>query len=269
MDQRRLGFIGAGNMAEAICRGVLQSRLFAREGILAADIMEARRQVFAEELKVRVTERASEVAACCDVVVLAVKPQQMARALEAFGGRMRADQMAISIMAGVPTSKIELACGEGARVVRVMPNTPMLVGKGMSAVCGGRYARPEDVETALRICREMGEAVETAEGLMDAVTAVSGSGPAYFFFLVEKMIEAGVAEGLPEETAALLARQTALGAAELMRESYDPPGELRRKVTSPGGTTEAAFRVIFERGADKAWVDAIRQAAARSRELGR
>ena len=269
MEDRKLGFVGAGNMAEAMCRGILKARLYPADAIAAADLAEARRKLFQDELGVCAKQDAAEVVSESDVIVLAVKPQQMGPVLEAVGPHVREDQTVISIAAGVPTRTIEDACSCDARVVRVMPNTPMLVGRGMSAVCGGRSATPEDIETAAAICRAAGEAVVVEEKDIDAVTAVSGSGPAYFFFLVERMIEAGVAEGLKPDVAELLAKQTALGAAELMLSSDDPPEELRRRVTSRGGTTEAAFKLLSERGVFEAWVDAVRRAAERSRELGK
>ena len=267
MQSRKLGFIGAGNMAEAMCRGILKGELYPQESILAADIAEPRRDVFAEELGVRVTDDATRAVKECDVVILAVKPQKMDEILAAIGGLVREDQALISIAAGVPTGKIEAACGCAARVVRVMPNTPMLIGRGMSAVCGGAAALPEDVQAAVEICKAAGEAVIVEEEDMDAVTAVSGCGPAYFFFIVERMIEAGVSMGLDPEATTMLAKQAALGAAELMLASDDPPEELRRRVTSPGGATEAAFRVIEERGGFEAWTAAVRRAAERTREL--
>jgi len=269
MQKRRLAFIGAGNMAEAMCRGILRAGLYAPETVLAADISAERRELFVKELGVEAVEQAADAVRRSDVAVLAVKPQHMAGVLGAIGPHVRPDHLIISIAAGVPTRRIEDACATPPRVVRVMPNTPMLVGRGMSAVCAGRFARPDDLQHALAVCRCAGEAVVVQEKDMDAVTAVSGSGPAYFFFLVERLIEAGVAEGLDPAVAAALAKQTALGAAEMMLASTDPPEQLRRKVTSPGGTTEAAFKLLAEHQAAQAWTAAVRRAAERSRELGR
>lgn len=254
-------------MAEAMCRGILKSGLCGRESVLAADLSEERRGLFQGQLGVRAVADACEVARSAEVVVLAVKPQQMDAVLGQVGGLFGSGQLIVSIAAGLPTKRIEAACPPGARVVRVMPNTPMLVGKGMAAACSGAAATPEDVETALSLCRAAGDAVAVEEKDMDAVTAVSGSGPAYFFWLVERMAEAGVAEGLAPKVAARLAKQTALGAAELMLRSDASPEELRRRVTSPNGTTEAAMEVLAERGAAEAWTAAIRRAAERSREL--
>jgi pyrroline-5-carboxylate reductase len=269
MDTRKLAFLGAGNMAESMCRGILKAGLYPAAAIIAADIAEPRRRLFQEQLGVRAVADAVEALDACDVAVLAVKPQQLADLLALAGPRLRPGHLLVSIVAGAPTRRIEDACPGRPRVVRVMPNTPMLVGRGMSAVSGGRFATADDVRAAVDICRAAGDAIVVDEPLMDAVTAVSGSGPAYFFFLVERLIEAGVAEGLTPEAAGRLARQTALGAAEMMLAAGDPPEELRRRVTSPGGTTEAAFRVLAERGVPEAFVAAVRRAAERSRELGR
>ena len=266
---KTLGFIGAGNMAEAMARGVVQADLFAKEAVVAADLAEERRRVFAEELGTRVTSDAGEVVREADVIVLAVKPQHLAAVLETVAPEVTLGKVFVSIVAGVPTARIESALGEGVRVVRVMPNTPMLVGEGMSALCAGRCATEDDVALAERICGCAGATVVVDEEHMDAVTAVSGSGPAYFFHMVEQMVEAGVAEGLDPDVALRLAKQTALGAARLMLAFDHSPAELRRRVTSLGGTTHAAFEVVEKHAADKTWVAAIRRAAARSRELGR
>lgn len=267
MDNRKLGFIGAGNMAVAMGRGILKAKLYAQSAVMAADISEPRRRLFQDDLGVRTVPDSASVVRESDVAILAVKPQHMGEVLKEIGPIARADQTLISIAAGVSTRRIEEACSAEVRVVRVMPNTPMLIGRGMSAVCGGKRAGDEDIRTAVAICEAAGKAVVVEEEAMDIVTAVSGSGPAYFFFLVERMIEAGVAEGLTPDAAAVLAKQTALGAAELMLASEDPPEELRRRVTSPGGTTEAAFRLLEDRGGFQDWVDAVRRAAERSREL--
>ena len=268
MPHRKLGFIGAGAMAEAIARAVLNAGRFPADAILAADINEERRALFRDEIGVNVTHAAIDVARDCDIIVLAVKPQQLPDVLSAIGPVVRPDQLIISIAAGAPLRRIEDACSAQARVIRVMPNTPMLVGQGMSALCRGRFATAEDLQTAADLCGCAGDTVIVEEKDMDAVTAVSGSGPAYFFYLVEKMVEAGVAEGLDPDIADKLARQTALGAARLLTASDESPAELRRRVTSPGGTTEAAMRLLTERGGGDAWLAAIRGAAERSRELG-
>jgi pyrroline-5-carboxylate reductase len=242
-----LGIIGAGNMAEAIVRGVIRAGLLRPDQIVAADVAPARRQLFAEQLDVRAVESNGDAAKYARTLLLSVKPQHMADALAAVGAAMRPDALVVSIAAGTTTSFIEQRLGgrPGAppvRVVRAMPNTPMLVGEGMTAVAPGAHATADDVKRARRIFESAGAVIDVEESLLDAVTALSGSGPAYFFYLAEHMIAAGTEMGLSPEHARLLVTRTALGAAKMLTESNEPPQELRRRVTSPGGTTEAAIR---------------------------
>jgi len=262
-----LGFIGAGNMAEALCRGVISAGLFPAERIAAGDPSEARRRLFAETLGVHALDDNAAVVNGSPTVVLAVKPQAMDDVLAEIGPLLGPERLVISIAAGVRIARIEAACRPGCRVVRVMPNTPLLVSAGMSALAAGTHAGADDLEAAARLFRCAGEAVFVDETALDAVTAVSGSGPAYFFYLVEAMIEAGVAEGLERDLAAKLAARTLLGAGQLLAESPHEAAELRRRVTSPGGTTEAAVGVMREKGVREALVAAVRRAAERSREL--
>ena len=268
-----LGIIGAGNMAEAIARGVLRASLLRPDQVIAADVSEARRRLFTDELGIKAVESSADAARYARSILLGVKPQQMPDALAAVGGAMRADALVISIAAGTTTEFIEsrLAGGgrEKPRVVRAMPNTPMLVGEGMTALAPGAHATAEDVRRARKVFESAGAAVEVAEPLMDAVTAVSGSGPAYFFYLAEQMIAAAEAMGLPPEQARTLAARTALGAAKMLAESPDAPHELRRKVTSPGGTTEAAVRHMESRHVGEAIREAVLAAERRGKELSR
>lgn len=258
-------------MAEAIARGVTSSGLFKPTEILAADISADRRALFADRLKIRAIEDAAAVASQCPALLLAVKPQQMAAMLPAIGEVAKTDVLIITIAAGISTRYIAGAMGSRAawRVVRAMPNTPMLVGKGMVAICPGEHATAADLGSARQIFESAASVVELKEEMMDAVTAVSGSGPAYIFFLVEQMVRAGVELGLTPEQAHKLATQTALGAAEMLTTSADSPAELRRKVTSPGGTTHAAISHMESRQMPQIVVDALKAAAARSRELGK
>jgi pyrroline-5-carboxylate reductase len=267
----QLGFIGAGNMAEAIARGVTSSGLFKPTEILAADISAERRSLFADRLKIRAVEDAAAVASQCPTILLAVKPQHIAAVLPAIGEVAKTDVLVITIAAGISTRYIASAMGQRSpwRVVRAMPNTPMLVGKGMVAICPGERATAADLTKARRIFESAASVVELKEEMMDAVTAVSGSGPAYVFFLIEQMIRAGVELGLTPEQAHKLATQTALGAAQMLTTSADAPAELRRKVTSPGGTTYAAISHMESQQLPQIVVDAVKAAAKRSHELGK
>jgi len=269
-----LGIIGAGNMAEAIARGVIRAALLRPDQIVAADVAPARRQLFSEQLGIKAVETNADAAHYARNLLLSVKPQHMADALTAIGGVMRPDALVISIAAGTTTSFIEqhLSSRAGAapvRVVRAMPNTPMLVGEGMTALARGAHATDEDLRRAGRIFESAGAVIEVREGLIDAVTALSGSGPAYFFYLAEQMIAAGVRMGLTPEHARLLVTRTALGAAKMLTESPDAPAELRRKVTSPAGTTEAAIRHMDARHFADVVQDAVLAAERRGKELSR
>ena len=266
-----LGIIGAGNMAEAIARGVIRSALLRPDQIIAADVSPARRQVFSEQLDVKSVDSNADAARYARVLLLSVKPQQMADALATVAGAMRPDALVVSIAAGTTTSSIErhLADRDKPRVVRAMPNTPMLVGEGMTAVAGGAHATADDVRRARKLFESAGAVVEVDESLMDAVTAVSGSGPAYFFYLAEQMIAAAEQMGLTREQARTLAARTALGAAKMLVESPEEPQELRRQVTSPGGTTEAAIRHMESRQVADAVQQAIRAAERRGKELSK
>lgn len=267
MADYELAFVGAGNMAEAIARGVLAAGLLKAGQMIAADPVAARRAVF-EELGLATTEDNASAAAAAARLVLAVKPQKMDEALADLADVMADDALVISIAAGVSTAKIEAAL-PGRKVVRVMPNTPMLVGAGMSVLVAGQHAGDAEVDWTRRLFEAGGSAIVVHdESLMDAVTAVSGSGPAYFFYLIQYMVEAAVEEGLTEDDALKLATQTAAGAARLLAESGESPAGLRRKVTSPGGTTQAACDLMDARAVPEAILDAVRAAATRSRELG-
>lgn len=242
MRGKTLGFIGAGLMAEAIARSLISTKLFAPGRMIASDVAEPRRQLF-ESLGIRATGDNRDVVRQSDALLIAVKPQNLPDLLKEIGPQLRAEQTLISICAGLPTAAFEAASSAPLRVLRAMPNQPIRVGRGMTALCRGRHAGDADMELAQAIFSAGGKAVEVKEELIDAVTAISGSGPAYFYFLVEVLIEAGIREGLSPDVAKTLAVQTAHGAAEVMNAEYHvPPEEHRRRVTSKGGTTEAAFK---------------------------
>lgn len=267
---RSLGLLGAGNMAEALARGVLASGVIPASRIVASDVSPERRALFTNSLGVATTEDNVRVVASSDLVVLCVKPQQADAVLQQAAPAVRPERHVLaSICAGVSTARLEQALPSGARVVRVMPNTPMLVGLGASCLCGGRNARAEDVAAVetLFACASLTMRVE--ERMMDAVTGLSGSGPAYLFYLVEAMVAAGVAEGFTREQAAALATRTVLGAARMLEETGLAPEELRRRVTSPNGTTQAAVEWLDAEQVKARITAAVRRAAERSRELGK
>lgn len=270
MHSYDLGILGAGNMAEAIVRGILHAGRLTADQIIVADIAPARRQLFVDQLHIKAVENNTEVARQTKTILLSVKPQQSSAALAGIGGVLNPDSLLISIMAGVSTRFIEKSLGGSKRwrVIRTMPNTPMLVGEGVVGIAPGRHATLEDVAHARHLFEAAASVVDVSEERIDAVTAVSGSGPAYFFFLVEQMIRAGVELGLSETQARALATKTALGAATMLVNSNDSPAELRRKVTSPGGTTQAAITHMETSGMPAIVIEAIKAAEKRGKELG-
>ena len=267
MAEYQLGVIGAGNMAEALLGGVIRGNVLPHSAIIVSDVIFQRRQLFTQSLGIMAVDD-NLAAAACPHVLLAVKPQVMGQVLDEIAGAVAPDAVVISIAAGITTSHIDQRLGGRGRIVRVMPNTPMLVGQGMSALAAGPRAAPDDIRWAQKLLAAGGQTCVVDEEQMDAVTAVSASGPAYFFYLIEAMIAAGAAEGLDADTAARLARQTCAGAAKLLIESDEPPEGLRARVTSPGGTTQRAVETLDDAGVKDSLIKAIRAAAQRSRELG-
>jgi pyrroline-5-carboxylate reductase len=267
MSDYELGIIGSGNMAQAIVRGVIAAGLVPAGRIVASDVAPQQRDRMAALGVAAVEDNAAPAA--CPRVLLAVKPQMMRPVLEAAAPKLAREALVISIAAGITTASLSAWLGGRGRIIRVMPNTPMLVGAGMSALSAGPRATEGDMLWAEKLFASCGRTTRVGEELLDAVTAVSGSGPAYLFYLAEAMIAAGVAEGLPEGTARTLAAQTCVGASKLLIESPEPPETLRARVTSPGGTTQRAIETLDAAGVKAALVQAIRAAAARSRELGK
>jgi pyrroline-5-carboxylate reductase len=264
-----IGFIGSGNMAEALIKGILQAGVYAPSDVFISDIRKERLEELARKYGVAAMDTNARIAQCSDTIVLSVKPQTMANALDSIKGAISSTKLVISIAAGVKITKIAAVLGDVA-IIRVMPNTPALIGQGVSALFANARARPQ-LGQALSIFSAVGKAVIVdTEDLIDAVTAVSGSGPAYFFLLMEAMMQAGAALGLPANVAKDLVLQTAKGASLLAVEAdknNESPAMLRRKVTSPGGTTEAALRVFAEAGFEQLVGRALAAARDRSREL--
>ncbi len=261
-----LGFIGAGHMAEAVARAAIEHGVLPADQLMAYDPSEERREVFAA-MGVVAAGSAAELVGACGQVMLAVKPQVMADAVGGVAHAFNDQHVAISIMAGVSTARLTGVLGRPTRLVRVMPNTPMMVGRGMAGVALGDHARPGDDDLTMRLFSAgQSVAIRVDEAHLDAITAVSGSGPAYLFYLAEAMQRAADELGLGDH-ARLLVSQTLLGAADLLTRSDHLAAELRRRVTSPGGTTEAAINHMESEHVLDTVVDAIRAAEARSKEL--
>ncbi len=264
-----LAIIGAGNMAEAIARGVLKSGVLPADRIIATDVSPQRRELFSKELGVTAVEDNTQAVTGAGCVLLSVKPQMMNAVLTQLRPSLTPRSLIVSIAAGVKTAKIETALGEGKwRVVRAMPNTPMLVGEGMVALCRGTNATEADLEAARCLFESAAVVIDVEESQMDAVTAVSGSGPAYVFYLAEQMIAAAKSLGMSPEQSRTLALRTIVGAAKMLGSTTEEPAELRRKVTSPGGTTQAAIEHLEKTAVGKNIVDAIAAAEARGKQLG-
>jgi pyrroline-5-carboxylate reductase len=268
-EEHTIAFIGAGNMAGALIRGLVGTSTVPADHIIAADPDQARRSSLEAELEINVTEDNAEAVKDATVVVLSTKPQVFAQVLPGVAAAMGPDALVISIAAGISTQIIERAFASGTRVVRTMPNTPALVGAGATAVAAGQHATDEDLEAAETLFRSVGIAVRVPEEQIDAVTGLSGSGPAYVFAMIEALRDAGAREGLPEETALRLAAQTVFGAARLLLDGDDEPEVLRDRVTSPGGTTRAGLDALAAAGFSEAIMGAVRAATRRSVELGK
>jgi pyrroline-5-carboxylate reductase len=262
-----IGFIGGGNMAEAIVKGVLGAGAVQPGQVVIADPSSNRRDVFNHYFKTRTTADNREVVEQSDVVVLAVKPQFMSDALTPVSDTFRPDQLVISIAAGIRTDLLDRLTGGTPSIVRVMPNTPALVGEGVTALCKGPRADDRHVSLADGLFSVVGSTLIVDEADLDAVTALSGSGPAYLFYLLEAMMAAARDEGFDDARARELVYGTVKGAISLAANTNDPPAVLRERVTSKGGTTAAALDVLNSRGVGDAVRSAIKAAANRSREL--
>jgi pyrroline-5-carboxylate reductase len=269
--QYEIAVIGSGNAAEGIVHGLLRRMILLDDRIIATDPNSERRRAFADRFRIAVTDDNRAAVKESYIVLLAVKPQQYREVCASFADLIREDHVIVSIMAGVSTQKIEEQfTSRAARVVRVMPNLAMHVGEGMAGIFPGRHATEADLLRAQRIFEAGGRTVVLSdEALMDAVTAVSGTGPAYFYYFCEAIIAAGEKAGLTHQQATLLATQTCLGAARMMMESSDPPHVLRQKVMSPGGTTEAAIESMLGGHVKEHLEAAVLAAWKRSQELGR
>jgi pyrroline-5-carboxylate reductase len=264
---RTIGFIGAGNMAEAMIRGLLRGKDFAPGDVRASGPREERMRELREAYGIEASTD-NKVPASSEIVVLSVKPQILSRVLDEVGALISPDALVISIAAGVPVSAIQSRLASGTRVVRAMPNTPALVDAAATAIAGGEHARESDLADAKRIFDSIGITVTLEEAQLDAVTGLSGSGPAYVFLILEALSDAGVKVGLSRRTSQLLAAQTLLGSAKLLLETNEHPGRLKDMVTSPGGTAITGLHTLENGGVRTTLMNAVEAATKRSRELG-
>jgi pyrroline-5-carboxylate reductase len=269
MLKEKIGIVGAGKIGSAIARGVIRAGLAPSDRVMASDVSDALRQSIAQELGINVTPDNGEVCDFADAVILAVKPQIVDPVAKEIAKKLGKTKLLVSVAAGVPLSRIEANLAQGARVVRVMPNIPCVVGAGASAYAGGAHATSQDLETVGLILNSFGIGLPVEEKYLDAVTGLSGSGPAYVFLFIESLADGGVQVGLSRDVALKLAMQTVYGAARMALESAKHLAELKDEVASPGGTTIAGLYALERKGFRGAVMDAIVNATKRSQELGR
>jgi len=268
LKDKKIGFIGGGMMAEAITSGLIKAGV-PRDNIRVSDPDENRRRTFEEQLGVATFTENAYVAEFASVLILSVKPHIIPKVLEDIKPTVNPGQLLISIAAGVTTASIETILGKEVPVIRVMPNTPCLIGYGASALASGKHTDASDMETAQQIFEAVGKAVQVTEDKMDAVTGLSGSGPAYIYMLIEALADGGVRMGLPKSTALTLAAQTVAGSAMMVLNSGEHPAILRDRVMTPGGTTIAGVAVLEDHEFRSALIEAVTAAARRSAELGK
>jgi len=263
----RIGFIGIGNMGEALLRGIIVSKLIMPSLIYASDVDKKKLEKLAVDLGINALENNQELAKRCDIILLAVKPDIVKIVLPQISDSLISPKWIISIAAGVSTSVIEGFLPSETPVVRVMPNTPAMVGEGMSAISAGSYANDGHLEKARQIFNAVGKTIIVQEKLMDVVTALSGSGPAYVFLIIEALTDAGVQLGLSRQDSLLMATQTVFGSSKMLLETNEHPAVLKNKVTSPGGTTAAGLYELEKKGVRSAIIDAVISATNRSKQL--
>jgi pyrroline-5-carboxylate reductase len=266
--QKKIALIGAGNMAEALVAGMLKAGVAKAEQLYATDILPERRTHLQGRYGIKTGADNGAAAAWGDVLILAVEPQIIDEVMSVITRSIKKDALIISVAAGYPISSLAQHIPPGARIVRAMPNTPTSVGAGVTALALGPGITEEDKKTAEAIFRSVGTVVTIEERLMDAVTGLSGSGPAYVYLIIEVLADGGVKMGLPRQTAQLLAAQTVLGAAKMVVESGDHPAILKDRVASPGGTTIAGLHQLEEGRLRATLINAVEAASRRSKELG-
>jgi len=266
---KNIAFLGAGNMAEALIKGLLRAHVALPSEIICTDKRGERGPELTHKYGVRFEKENLAAVRAASIVVLSVKPQAMNKLLEEIKPGLDESKLVISIAAGVPIEAIERKVGHGVRIIRTMPNTPALVGAGATALAPGEHATAADLAQARALFEAVGMAVVVEEPLLDAVTGLSGSGPAYIFLIIEALADGGVKAGLARDQAQELAAQTVLGSAKLLIETGEHPGRLKDQVTSPGGTAIAGLHTLEAGGLRTTLMDAVETAANRSRELGK
>ncbi|MCE5334020.1 MAG: pyrroline-5-carboxylate reductase [Desulfobacteraceae bacterium] len=268
-EEKKIGFIGGGNMGEALIRGLLAASLFSADKVSVYEVITERVEFLTREYGIGASKSISELADFSDILVLAVKPQVISSVLSDLRPHLSRKTLVISIAAGVPLTLLQRYLPEGTPVVRVMPNTPALVQEGASALAAGACVTPEQMQMGLALFRAVGKAVEVDEKMMDAVTGLSGSGPAYILLIIEALTDAAVLMGMARPTARELVVQTVLGTAAMVQRTGKHPAELKDMITSPGGTTIYGLQILEESAVRGALIEAVQAATIRSAELGK
>ncbi|MGA3123662.1 MAG: pyrroline-5-carboxylate reductase [Polyangiaceae bacterium] len=268
LDSVGLGFLGAGNMSGALIKGLLLGGGVAADRIMASDAKVDRLEELHVRYGIRTTGDNRTLVRECNVLLLGVKPQTLDKVLTEIANDVRADQLVVSVAAGVTLAALENRLPPGSRVVRAMPNTPAIVQAGATAIAPGAHAYESDLRMSRELFEAVGSVVVVEEALLDAVTGLSGSGPAYVMVIIEALADGGVKAGLPRDTALLLAAQTVFGSAKLLLETGEHPGRLKDMVTSPGGTSIAGLHMLESGALRRTLIDAVEAASERSAELG-
>ena len=265
----KIGFIGAGNMGEALIKGILKARLLSSQKVYASDTRETRLKQLQKTYGIKIFKDNKELVSQVNIILLAVKPQNMEEVLSEIAPAIEKKHLVISIAAGITTSYISKRLNDTISVVRIMPNTPALVQEGASALAMGKHANKSDLKSVQKLFESVGKTVVVDESLMDAVTGLSGSGPAYVFLVIEALLDAAVGIGLNRDLARKLVIETVLGSAELVKQTGKQPMELKDMVTSPCGTTIAGLAELEKNGLRHAFNEALKSACKRSQELGK
>jgi len=268
MSTYRVGFLGAGNMARALVKALLEAQRATPDQILASDINEERLEAIAERFGIHTTLDNAQVVRFSDILFLSVKPQVVDKVLPTIALHLRPETLVVSIVAGVPLRALEARLPQGSKVIRTMPDTPAMVLAGATALSAGEHVTAEEVRIAKDFFKTLGRTVVLDETLLDAVTGLSGSGPAYVMLMIEALADGGVKVGLHRETALMLAAQTVFGSAKLLLETGEHPGRLKDMVTSPGGTAIAGLHTLESGGLRRTLMDAVENSTRRAAELG-
>jgi len=269
MNKVKIGFIGAGNMGKAIINGLVNSDFISRDNILASEVSEQIAEKISSELGITVFTDNKELVNKSDIVILCVKPHFIQSVVENIKDCLTENKLLISIAAGISTGFIEKIIDDKISVIRVMPNTPALLGEGMAAICRGQYVSGEQMKFALELFSKVGRSIEIQEKLINAVTGISGSGPAFIYTIIEALADGGVKLGIPKNVAIELAAQTTLGAAKMVLETGKHPSVLKDEVTTPGGTTIAGLMVMEENKVRAALSKTVQETARVAGELGK